>query len=61
MVASLSAMISASAVERAMLFCFREPHVSAACCQSEIQPEVEWRVSHEASAKLTSFDAMSPE
>ena len=44
-----------------MLFCFREPHVSAACCQSEIQPEVEWRVSHEASAKLTSFDAMSPE
>ena len=36
---------------RAMLFCLREPHVSAADCQRMSHPEVEVFVSHEASAK----------
>ena len=44
-------MISASHDDSAMDFCLREPHVSAADCQSTVQPEVEAAVSHDASEK----------
>ena len=39
--ASERAMISASQVERAIHFCFLDPHVSAADCHWTTQPEVE--------------------
>ena len=44
-------MISASHVDKAMLFCLREPHDKAADCQSTTQPEVDAAVSHDASEK----------
>ena len=44
-------MISAWHVDSAMLFCLREPHVSAADCQRTIQPEVELAVSQDASGE----------
>ena len=52
--ASDSAIISASHVERAMLFCLRDPHEMAADCHKTTHPEVDARVSHEASEKPAS-------
>ena len=47
--ASDKAMISASQVDKAMLFCLREPHDNAADCQSTTHPDVDEAVSQEAS------------
>ena len=54
--ASESAMISASHDESATHCCLREPHETAQPCQKITQPEVEFFVSQEASAKPTSLD-----
>ena len=48
--ASDKAMISASQVESAILFCLREPQLRAADCHKMTQPEVEVLVSQDASA-----------
>ena len=49
LVASDSALISASHDESAIESCLREPHVRAAYCQKVTQPDVEFLVSQEAS------------
>ena len=47
--ASESAMISASQDESAVHFCLAEPQVRGEDCHMQSQPDVELRVSHEAS------------
>ena len=44
-------MISASHDDKAVHFCLLEPQAKGADCHRQSQPEVELRVSHEASEK----------